>query len=245
MTDQPIGSSNTERVDNIGRGALSSLSSSNAPTDNHIKENTTPSQESSETISENSSSLEQMVVALRSEIGTVKIRQEDLDDDDDCYVFVNQSLIDHSWSRKILELVGNKAKLRESFSWLSTVGGGFSALGERDTQFSMRAGSLSLGQQLKLAQQLGDERLEVMCHLFAALAALQLHNSLFVSNYINRVIRPLIRSLPYRDPIINNMLRHIFFRLSILYKCNNAIEARKVRSKNKVQDLDVDYTGQP
>lgn len=126
-----------------------------------------------------------------------------------------KSLIDYSWSRKILELVGNKAKLVESFSWLSTVGGGFSALGEKDSNFSMRAGSLSLGQQLHLAEQLGDDRLKVMCHLFAALAALQLENKLFCYNYMRRVAVPLLLALPYRDPILMNMVKHIFFRLSV------------------------------
>lgn len=121
--------------------------------------------------------------------------------------------IGYSWSRKILELVGNKARLMESFSWLSTVGGGFSALGERDDKWSLRAGALSLGQQLHLAELLGDERLKVMCHLFAALAALQLDNKHFCVNYLRRVIIPLMNSLPYKDPILTNILRHICFRL--------------------------------
>lgn len=154
---------------------------------------------------------------------------DDSSDDDTSFSFVHQSFIDYSWSRKVLELIGNKAKLMESFSWLSTVGGGFSALGERDSKFSMRAGRLSLGQQLKLAELLGDERLKVMCHLFAALAALQLENKHFCRNYIRNVIVPLINSLPYYDPILINILRHIWFRLnsmnrSILRDPRKAIE---------------------
>ena len=142
------------------------------------------------------------------------------------------SPIDYSWSKKILELVGNKARLMESFSWLSTVGGGFSSLGERDNKFSARAGALSIGQQLQLAELLGDQRLKVMCHLFAALAALQLDNRDFCVNYIRRVILPMMRTLPYPDPILTNMLRHICFRLSNLDRIMsaNAIENRKARS---------------
>lgn len=140
----------------------------------------------------------------------------DNDDEDDSDDEHHHSLIDHNWSKKILELVGNKAQLMESFSWLSTVGGGFSSLGERDNKFSMRAASLSLGHQLKLAELLGDQRLEVMCHIFAALAALQLDNKQFCRNYITNVIMPMMNQLPYRDPILINMLKHIYFRLSTL-----------------------------
>lgn len=135
----------------------------------------------------------------------------------DYNTFANFTPVDHNWSKKILELVGNKAKLMESFSWLSTVGGGFSALGERDSKWSARAGALSLGQQLKLAELLGDERLKVMCHLFAALAALQMDNRQFCFNYIKRVILPLINAMPYRDVILINILKHIAFRLRTQY----------------------------
>jgi len=152
---------------------------------------------------------------------------------DERYDF-NMSLIDHSWSKKILELVGNKAKLLESFSWLSTVGGGFSALGERDSKFSLRAGTLSLGQQLQLAELLGDQRLEVMCHLFAALAALQLDNKQFCINYVRRVILPLMKKLPYKDPILWNMLKHIFFRLSTLERFVNAVAIEDRRDRERL-----------
>lgn len=147
--------------------------------------------------------------------------------DDEQLVF--KTLIDHSWSKRILGLVGNKAKLMESFSWLSTVGGGYSALGERDSEFSRRAGALSLGQQLQLAEMLGDDRLKVMCHLFAALAAVQLANKQSCFNYIRKVIVPLMNSLPYRDPILTNILKHILFRLSTSdypRRLQNAIKAR-------------------
>lgn len=154
---------------------------------------------------------------------------DDRTEDDDLIV---RSLIDHAWSGRILKLISNKAKLMESFSWLSTVGGGYSALGEKDARFSARAGALSLGQQLHLADLLGDERLKVMCHLFAALAALQMNNRSFCFAYIWRVIMPLIQAMPYRDPIISNILRHIFFRMHMLDKFvingrkNKAIEGR-------------------
>jgi len=160
------------------------------------------------------------------------------DDDED--QIETKSLIDHAWQRKILELVGNKTKLMESFSWLSTVGGGYSALGESDQQYSSRAGALSLGQQLRLAELLGDERLRVMCHLFAALAALQMNNRNFCINYIRRVIVPLIQAMPYRDRLITNILRHICFRLSRLTgsRLHNAVEAtRKISSEGTSKDL--------
>lgn len=166
----------------------------------------------------------------------------DSDDEDDVEQHGSKSSIDHAWSRRILELVGNKSKLLESFSWLSTVGGGYSALGESDQKFSSRAGALSLGQQLKLADLLGDERLRVMCHLFAALAALQMNNKQFCLNYIRRVILPLIHAMPYRDPLLTNILKHICFRMSTLDRYigarrQNAIEASRKTTGNGTSAL--------
>lgn len=145
--------------------------------------------------------------------------EEEDNDDDDRVTF--KTLIDHNWCKKILDLVGNKAQLMESFAWLSTVGGGFSALGETDSKFSYRAGALSVGQQLHLAELLGDDRLKVMCHLFVALASLQLGNKKFCINYCSRVIVPLLNKLPFKDQMLRNMLRHIIFRVKTLEKFKN------------------------
>lgn len=155
-------------------------------------------------------------------------------DQDEGEDIVFNTLIDHSWCSKILRLVGHKMKLMESFSLLSTIGGGFSALGERDRDFSLRAGSLSLGQQLRLADLLGDERLKVMCHLFAVLAALQLGNKQFCIHYIKRVIVPMICALPHCDPIINNILGHICFRLRTLEIYKSSANAIKSKEENDI-----------
>lgn len=149
----------------------------------------------------------------------------------------SKSLIDYAWSKRVLQLVCNKSKLMESFSWLSTVGGGYSSLGESDKGFSSRAGALSLGQQLKLAELLGDERLRVMCHLFAALAALQMNNRQFCWAYIKRVILPLIHAMPHRDPMLTNILKHICFRMNtldrfIMARRQNAIESTRRSGMN-------------
>lgn len=114
----------------------------------------------SNNISENDNDHNQLIVARFNSPNFRNLVNED-DDSDDRFNF-NMTLIDHSWSKKILELVGNKAKLMESFSWLSTLGGGFSALGERDAKFSARAGALSLGQQLHLAELLDVSKLCVI-----------------------------------------------------------------------------------
>lgn len=154
-----------------------------------------------------------------------KIIGEDADDeeedeldgiDDDSRLFT--TYVDHNWSKKILELVGNKAQLMDSFAWLSTVGGGYSSLGERDSRFSYRAGALSIGQQLHLADLLGDDRLKVMCHLFFALASLQLGNKQFCINYCSKVIKPLLAKLPFKDSTIRNMFSHLIFRIHTIEK---------------------------
>lgn len=182
----------------------------------------------------------QLAVANISKIYNYHLPKGFDSDDDDDKNSANISIIDHAWSRRILELISNKVRLLESFSWLSTVGGGFSSLGEQDKDFSVRAGALSLGQQLRLAELLGDDRLKVMCHLFGALAFVQQDNKQFCINYIKRVIIPLIEAMPYRDPIITNILGHICFRMSNLdhFKTaqQNAIENTKVDASESTQD---------
>lgn len=151
----------------------------------------------------------------------VRLHSNNEEEDDDDNRVSYTTLIDHIWCKKILELVGNKAQLMESFAWLSTVGGGFSALGERDSKFSYRAGALSVGRQLHLAELLGDDKLKVMCHLFVALASLQLGNKKFCINYCTKVIVPLLNKLPFKDQMLRNMLRHIIFRVKTLEKFKN------------------------
>lgn len=179
---------------------------------------------------------QQLVVACLNTTGRIDPAINEEDDSDNYKYDPNIVYINRSWSRRILELVGNKARLMESFSWLSTVGGGYSALGERDPKFSLRAGALSLGQQLHLAELLGDEKLKVLCHLFFALAATQQDNTAFCTNYISRVIMPLMQRLPYRDTTLVNILRHICFRINAANRYrSNAIEDRNRKPLNLKQ----------
>lgn len=57
-------------------------------------------------------------------------------------------------------------------SWLSTLGGAFSALGDYDVERACIAGKISV-QQLKLAIRLGDPNIVVRCYLYLSISLMQ------------------------------------------------------------------------
>lgn len=141
--------------------------------------------------------------------------------DEDGYEF-NLTLVNHEWCNKILSLVHKKASILEGFVYLSAIGGGFSALGEANNKFSLKAGLLSLGKQMRLAELLNDERLMIMCHLYAVMAAIQLKSD-YAFDYYTRVVSPMMAALPYRDPVLKNVWQHVMFRLKIFH-CQKTVE---------------------
>lgn len=153
----------------------------------------------------------QLTIAIYSDYG----RSKENENSDETSYYYDAIPINYSWSSKILQLVMKKCILMHSFSWFSTIGGGFSSLGERHARFSLRAGHLSLNQQLVIAERLGDDRLKTMCHMFAALAALQLRKKSACLMYLKQVIIPLMRSLPFEDEALIKMFQYLVCRMKV------------------------------
>ncbi|XP_046384710.1 uncharacterized protein LOC124155004 [Ischnura elegans] len=83
-----------------------------------------------------------------------------------------QHIIDYSWSKKLEQLAYERMVLSETMSWLSTLGGAFSALGDAKTSCAGVAARISV-HQFKIAMRLGDLQTVARCKLYLALSLIQ------------------------------------------------------------------------
>nr|XP_022920422.1 uncharacterized protein F58A4.6 [Onthophagus taurus] len=81
-------------------------------------------------------------------------------------------IIDYNWNRRISFLVYERAELEHTLSWLSTLGGAFSALGDYYENFALVAGKISYN-QLLLAVKMGDPTIAARCRLYFSLSLIQ------------------------------------------------------------------------
>lgn len=91
--------------------------------------------------------------------------------------------IDLSWSNKCVCLVLERMHLDSLMSWLSTLGGAFSALGDYDPAFAKKAGVTSY-KQMMIASRLRDMDLIARCWLYFALSLIQKRKFKVCTNYI-------------------------------------------------------------
>ncbi|XP_046554567.1 uncharacterized protein LOC124263882 [Haliotis rubra] len=81
--------------------------------------------------------------------------------------------IDYPWGKLICGLAVKRMLCEESMAWLSTLGGGYSALGDYYRVHAVTAGEVSL-KQFHIAMELGDPIMAAKCRLFWAQSRLQL-----------------------------------------------------------------------
>jgi hypothetical protein len=87
-------------------------------------------------------------------------------------VFPHKQVIDFAWSERLERLVMERRELENAMSWLSTLGGAFSALGEEIVHCAEIAGRISV-QQFRIALRLGDPMTVARCKLYLALSLVQ------------------------------------------------------------------------
>ncbi|XP_066255601.1 uncharacterized protein F58A4.6 [Euwallacea similis] len=83
-----------------------------------------------------------------------------------------RDLIDYNWNERMYELARERCEIDHAFSWLSTLGGAFSALGDYFAKCADTAGKISF-HQLKLAFRIGDPNMQARCRLYLALSLIQ------------------------------------------------------------------------
>lgn len=80
--------------------------------------------------------------------------------------------IDKKWSGMTLKTLWVAIEMDYLMSWLSTLGGGYSALGDDFAKCAETAGKISL-KQLNLGLQLGDPFLQSRCKLYYSISLIQ------------------------------------------------------------------------
>ncbi|XP_034933666.1 uncharacterized protein F58A4.6 [Chelonus insularis] len=104
--------------------------------------------------------------------------ENDVGRDSDAFViFINlimpkKQFLDYKWNRIITVLALERRELNYAMSWLSTLGGAFSAMGEQFDSCAKVAGKISM-HQFKLALRLNDPLLIARCRLYACLSLIQ------------------------------------------------------------------------
>ncbi|ENN71874.1 hypothetical protein YQE_11489, partial [Dendroctonus ponderosae] len=84
----------------------------------------------------------------------------------------DKDLIDYNWNARVYRMVRERCEVDHAFSWLSTLGGAFSALGDYFENCAETAGRISM-QQLMLAARIGDPNVQARCRLYFSLSLIQ------------------------------------------------------------------------
>ncbi|XP_012269774.2 uncharacterized protein F58A4.6 [Athalia rosae] len=122
--------------------------------------------------------------------------------------------LSYKWNERVTQMVLERRELDHAMSWLSTLGGAFSALGDTFEHCAEMAGKISI-RQLQLALRIGDPLLVARCKLWAALSLLQ-RGWLKVTK--NIVISCYQLAVVEKDVRLQNMCRGIWSKLQYTYK---------------------------
>ncbi|KAI9582285.1 uncharacterized protein F58A4.6 [Glossina fuscipes] len=85
----------------------------------------------------------------------------------------SKQIIDWKWNAMLTRKLYEKVETDYLMSWLSTLGGGFSALGEQFSRCAEVAGKISM-RQLYIGIHLGDPFLQARCKLYYSVSLLQI-----------------------------------------------------------------------
>ncbi|CAG2100218.1 unnamed protein product [Medioppia subpectinata] len=125
--------------------------------------------------------------------------------------------IDSNWSGCVLNLVTIRMRVEESFSWLSTLGGAYSSLGENNIHFAIKAGQISRS-QLLLASITGDPNLMAKCGIFMAYSLCQQDRKRAAIQLIRRTLHPFINRIEFCDQIVKSMFCALCYRIKHFIK---------------------------
>lgn len=129
-------------------------------------------------------------------------------------------------------MVRERCELDHALSWLSTLGGAFSALGDYYKNCALIAGKISI-KQLQLAMRLNDPNIVTRCRLYFSLSLIQrkyfkLAKKIIVEEYVNAKNAIVV------DERIINMCKGIWAKLQYENELN---KSRRKKVKVKVRRL--------
>ncbi|XP_073833878.1 uncharacterized protein F58A4.6 [Musca autumnalis] len=136
-----------------------------------------------------------------------------------------KEIIDYRWNRMLARKLWEKIETDYLMSWLSTLGGGYSALGEQFSEFAQVAGKISM-KQLRIGIQLGDPFLQSRCLLYYSISMIQI-GRLRTAKYIIRSQYAFARAHQEVDSRLVKMCKGIWLRLQYEY-------GQRLKKKGKV-----------
>ncbi|XP_062553883.1 uncharacterized protein F58A4.6 [Armigeres subalbatus] len=96
--------------------------------------------------------------------------------------------MDYAWGERANQMMWERIELDEMMSWLSTLGGAFSALGDYKLTCADTAGRISV-QQMKLAIRLGEPSVIARCRLYMAIALIQRYEFAAAKHIVKQIYR--------------------------------------------------------
>ncbi|KAH8320153.1 hypothetical protein KR074_003739 [Drosophila pseudoananassae] len=124
--------------------------------------------------------------------------------------------IDYKWADMLAHTLWEHIEVEHLMSWLSTLGGGFSALGEQFGKCAETAGKISL-QQLKIGMRLGDPFLQARCKLYYSISLIQ-RGHLRSAKHLIRQQYAFARQHVEADGRLVRMCQGIWLRLQYEYE---------------------------
>ncbi|XP_076231539.1 uncharacterized protein F58A4.6 [Calliopsis andreniformis] len=125
-----------------------------------------------------------------------------------------KQFLDYKWNERMTQMAMERREVDHAMSWLSTLGGAFSALGDNFQHCAEIAGKISV-KQFELALRLGDPLLVARCKLYAALSLIQQGHFKMPKKIIRNVYT---FSITQNDVRLQNMCRGIWAKLQYCYK---------------------------
>lgn len=123
----------------------------------------------------------------------------------------SRHIVDYKWNYMLLETCQERRELEVAMSWLSTLGGAFSSLGDNFEYCAITAGKIS-AHQFRLALRLGDPITVVRCKLYYAISLIQRKNFHLAAKIVKSQYR-YIHTFPVVDRRIVSMCLGIWSKL--------------------------------
>ncbi|GAB1870095.1 hypothetical protein CAJAP_11174 [Camponotus japonicus] len=125
-----------------------------------------------------------------------------------------KQFLDYNWNNRLMQMVLERQETDCAMSWLSTLGGAFSALGEEFEHCAEMAGKISI-RQFELALRLDNPLLTARCRLYSALSLIQRGYFTTPKYMIQRIYKFAIKE---KDVRLQNMCQGVWAKLRHNYK---------------------------
>jgi len=123
--------------------------------------------------------------------------------------------LDAAFSRRVLRLLHDRLDLEIAMAWLSTLGGGFSALGDYYAAAAEKAQKISLA-QMKLARDMGDPIVAAKAWVWFSLALIQKGQLRTAKWIVKKQLMFSRTKTGMLDPRLKRMCKGVFSRIKYL-----------------------------